>query len=605
MLNFLDFFSIAVQRTALQAAANCCRNASADNFLMIKDVWPILRNCLGYADQKIVDYAALCVIRVIESYHRSHADKLEALVDAELIRAVNTLLLPAGGSPLIPSSTFTLLVKSLATAARASPSIALAVLQADIVTTLFQILTGVLPPTVNDGQEQGNSANGQGLGGGLADMTIMQNLAHRSKEQVEESLTLISELMPPLPKGEYLNTFSYTEGSCIEDGTFDHKAYSEKALHRMIKAKAKADRAALRSAASGALASIPGGQSPTPSRAHTPTGGPSTPGDDDMIPNISANEPLETIPVLTSGVNKEHAIDRATLLRQHPDVVDRFIRLIVPILVDVYAASVSVTVRIKCLASLLKAICFEDGEQLKETLKVCHNPLFQVYSIDYIGPQNVPIASFASSILSSKDHPNLMIGALQMVELLLSKAASELKASFRREGVLHEIEQLASRTLPPKVKDKDKDKPKDKDGEQVQVKDTDGSAGADISDVHIPAPPSTKNRPHLLDPEDAYTLRARVIRFRYLSGDMPGDGDVTFMRLRHLVDVFNQDYTNEDRLRDALSELVYLFSSSSSTVSSFELLQSGLVDALLKFATSKSGPGVYIVFFSHTYQTLK
>lgn len=200
LLNYLDFFSIAVQRTALQAAANCCRNASADSFPMIKEVWPIIRNCLSYADQRVVDYASLCVIRVIESYHRSNADKLEILFDADLIRAVAALLLPAGGSSPVPASTFTLLLRGLATAARASPAITVSLLEADIVTILYQILTGVLP-SAHGNDEQGNSTSGQGLGGGLADMTVMQNLAHRPKEQVEEALTLVSELLPPLPKG--------------------------------------------------------------------------------------------------------------------------------------------------------------------------------------------------------------------------------------------------------------------------------------------------------------------------------------------------------------------------------------------------------------------
>lgn len=202
LLNYLDFFSIHVQRTALQAAANCCRNFSPDHFPMIREVWPIIRNCLGYADQRLVDYATLCVIRIIESYHRSHADKLEVLVDADLIRAVNVLLLPAGGLPIVSQGTYTQLVKVLATAARASPAISLTLLQADIVTTIYQILTGVQPPSVSNGAEQGNSASGQGLGGGLADMTVMQNLAHRPKEQIEEALNLVSELMPPLPKGD-------------------------------------------------------------------------------------------------------------------------------------------------------------------------------------------------------------------------------------------------------------------------------------------------------------------------------------------------------------------------------------------------------------------
>jgi E3 ubiquitin-protein ligase TRIP12 len=107
LLNYLDFFSIAVQRTALQAASNCCRNVPPEHFQMIRGVWPIIRNCLGYSDQRLVEFACLCVIRVIDSYYRSSPENLENLVDAELITAVNLLLLPAGGSPLIAANTFT------------------------------------------------------------------------------------------------------------------------------------------------------------------------------------------------------------------------------------------------------------------------------------------------------------------------------------------------------------------------------------------------------------------------------------------------------------------------------------------------------------------
>lgn len=208
LLNYLDFFSIAVQRTALQAASNCCRNVSVEHFSMIRGVWPIIRNCLGYADQRLVEYACLCVIRVIDAYHRASPENLEKLVDADLIRAVNLLLLPAGGSPLIAASTFTLLLRALATAARASPKITLVLLEAGIVDTLYQILTGVLPPSTSGTEEQGDGGNGQGLGGGLADMTVMENLAHRPKDQVEEALSLISELMPPIPKGKLRNSDS-------------------------------------------------------------------------------------------------------------------------------------------------------------------------------------------------------------------------------------------------------------------------------------------------------------------------------------------------------------------------------------------------------------
>jgi len=202
LLNYLDFFSIAVQRTALQAAANCCRNVSSEHFHMVKSIWPIIRGCLSYSDQRLVEFACLCVIRVIDSYHRSSIENLQLLVDRDLIKAVNQLLLPAGGSPLIASNTFTLLLRALATCARASPKITVSLLEADIVDTLYQILTGVLPSANSNNEgEQGDAIGGQGLGGGLADMAVMENLAHRPKDQVEETLSLISELLPPLPKG--------------------------------------------------------------------------------------------------------------------------------------------------------------------------------------------------------------------------------------------------------------------------------------------------------------------------------------------------------------------------------------------------------------------
>lgn len=201
LLNYLDFFSIAVQRTALQAASNCCRNVSPEHFPMIHGVWPIIRNCLAYSDQRLVEFACVCVIRVIDSYYRSSTENLELLVDTDLIKAVNLLLLPAGGSPLIAVNTYTSLLRALATSARASPKITLTLLEAGIVDTLYQILTGVLPSSAHGEEEQGDASGGQGLGGGLADMTVMENLAHRPKEQVEEALSLVSELMPPLPKG--------------------------------------------------------------------------------------------------------------------------------------------------------------------------------------------------------------------------------------------------------------------------------------------------------------------------------------------------------------------------------------------------------------------
>ncbi|KAG1780930.1 hypothetical protein EV702DRAFT_963221 [Suillus placidus] len=523
LLNYLDFFSIAVQRTALQAAANCCRNISPDHFQMILGVWPIIRNCIGYSDQRLVEFACLCVIRVVDSYHRSATENLENLLDETAIRAINLLLMPAGGSPLIAANTFTLLLKALATAARASPKITLNLLQADIVDTLYQILTGVLPSASGGGGEQG----GQGLAGDVTHMTVMENLAHRSKEQVEEALSLVSELMPPLPK----------------DGVFDHKGYTDKALTRMVKAKAKADRAAARQAVFA-----PYQPSPDTSAQATPA---AESFQDTSMNDFQMQDP-DDIPPVTSAAEPAVA-DRTELLRSKPEVVGRFMQLMVPILIDVYAASVITPVRVKTLTGLLKAVGFLEGEALKDAFNA------------------IPVASFASSILSSKDHPSLVIGALQLVDLLLQKLPAEYRPVLRREGVFHEIESLSARTLT-----------------SIKSKDSDGTIVADPVNIpiHVSStiPGYKKLHSLSLEPEDAITLRARVIRFKYSLGQEEGDEDNAFDELRRLVDRLAAPDMGESAMMSALRDIADHFASHTS-VSSFELLQSGAVDGLLRFAT--------------------
>ncbi|PFH51865.1 hypothetical protein AMATHDRAFT_141636 [Amanita thiersii Skay4041] len=536
LLNYLDFFSIAVQRTALQAASNCCRNVSTEYFPMVRGVWPIIRNCLLYSDQRLVEFSCHCVIRVIDSYHRSSVENLEALVDSDLIKAVNQLLQPAGGSPLIATNTYTLLLRALATSARASPKITLTLLEADIVDIVYQILTGVLPSSPEESSEN-RGLESQGLGGAIADMTVMENLAHRPKEQIEEALGLISELMPPLPK----------------DGVFDHKAYTEKSLARLVKARARAERAAARLVASSNT--TPAAQLPVTETGNTVPADGQSPEAVTIETVAQEHEERRTIDTKKDGTS-----DRTDLLRSKPQAVGRFMQLTVPVLIDVYAASVYAPVRIKTLTGVLKAVSFLDADGLKRVLL------------------SVPIASFASSILSSKDHPSLVISALQLVDLLLAKLPQLYRPTFRREGVFHEIETLAARVLTQTPKTKEKDPASAPDSGSVTPAPT----------IPVSSIPGYRKLSSLsLEPEDAITLRARVIQFRYLKADEEKDQDGAFGTLRRLVERISIRDTTEKDLSEALKELADLFGSPHSSVSSFELMQSGVVDGLLRMATDQ------------------
>lgn len=202
--------------------------------------------------------------------------------------------------------------------------------------------------------------------------------------------------------------------------------------------------------------------------------------------------------------------------------------------------------------------------------------------------QYVPVASFASSILSSKDHPTLVIGALQLVDLLLTKVPTEYRPAFRREGVFHEMETLASRPVASKSKDKDKE------ASDVPSPAESGNLppAAPVSASAVTVIPGFKKLTSLsIEPDDAITLRARVIRFKHLSNNEQAEGDNVFDTLRRLVERISAQNVTEQAASDALRELADLFASAHTSVSSFELLQSGVVDGLLQFATDQGRSG--------------
>lgn len=377
LLNYLDFFSTNVQRTAVTAAANCCRNLSMDSYQKIKDVFPTLRQTLTSTDQRLVESATLAVVRTIEAFRHNSAH-LEGLLDLPTAIAINSLLMPSGGSPLLSPATYTHLLKALTSSARGSAKVTINFLEAGMTNTVYQILTGVLPPS-HDEDEQGESAGGQGLAGGVADMAVLQNLAHRPKDQVEEALALITELLPPLPR----------------EGVFDLKAYTEKAFDK-IKSGAKPGKEVRRSSRTSKTASAVQSANITPPDAgnepveflhETPStgatrsdeqtdafpssssrAGPDYAGMPSSLNYISSNP--QGMLSRTRKMQEAQADQRLEMLKTHPELVAKFVKTILPVLVDVYAASVAVRVRTKVLSGLAKAVAFTDAESLKITLRV-------------------------------------------------------------------------------------------------------------------------------------------------------------------------------------------------------------------------------------------
>lgn len=206
-LQFLDFFATGTQRTAVTTAANCCRNIPHDSFPVIRDVMPILLNVLSSHDQKVVEQGCLCVTRVIDSFKHS-PDKLEQLVDPPLLRAILGLLLP-GTTNLIGANIHTEFLRVLAIVARASPRLSAELLKMNVVDTLYQILTGVSPPS-----ETADAASK------IDSVVIMQALIHRPREQVFETLNVICELLPrpKLAKESDFEVYDELDDDMSDDG---------------------------------------------------------------------------------------------------------------------------------------------------------------------------------------------------------------------------------------------------------------------------------------------------------------------------------------------------------------------------------------------------
>ncbi|KAJ1021374.1 hypothetical protein NDA18_005611 [Ustilago nuda] len=643
ILQYLDFFNIHIQRTAMTAAAHCCRKLTPESLSMVRDVMPIIQNVLTYSDQRLVESACKCVVRVVESY-RLHPELLEQLLTGELLAALNNLLLPASSATssntTLGASVYTDVLKALGIACRSSPRLAVVLLENNIVETLYHLLTGSPAPTdtatakekadatrphgikLESEQASGpnsaaettavavvpdaGAADAAGSTVAVADMAMLQNLAQRPKEQIQEALSLVGELLPPLPR----------------DGVFDPRAYTEKAYLK---------RTAKPASPSSASKSVPGAWTQADGEKSISDATSASAGKDtSLAATTEASRPSSSrssstrSKVTRTKSDKEVAREaaqakRIEMLHSRTALVKRFTHLVLPTLVEVYAASVALHVRHKAINGILKIISFVDPESLGEAL------------------DNVPLASFLAAILSSRDHPILVNGALQIVELLTEKLPSLYTALLRREGVMWEIDDIASQTPSDRASSTDKPAATSTDAErgssaQPLSLPRSGSSGVDAAFDSAgmgmssssglarliaaasgsgqaatlvdalgnrvsssSAPTSGFNAQSSADATDASIWRARVLRDKFTAEAKSSEGAQSAAQaLDHIKDLVQRltDAAAEGRESDAnnvLQQVTLLFSRTEDPISSFELLRSGLVEALYSFATSNEG----------------
>jgi E3 ubiquitin-protein ligase TRIP12 len=176
------------------------------------------------------------------------------------------------------------------------------------------------------------------------------------------------------------------------DGVFDHRAYSEKALTRMVKAKIKALKNARAKSphpsAGPSTSTEPMDTGPDDGGTATPVAAPgsATPVARPGSPVHAGTPPIQpgspSMRPVSPAAQPTPSLSRTELLRSKPELIGRYMRLMVPVLVDVYAASVATQTRSKSLTGILKAVSFAEGDEINAVLKVRFD--LKIYYWNYI-----------------------------------------------------------------------------------------------------------------------------------------------------------------------------------------------------------------------------
>ncbi|XP_056006148.1 E3 ubiquitin-protein ligase TRIP12-like isoform X3 [Ostrea edulis] len=407
-LMFLDFFSITAQRSALAITANCVQNMTYDEFHLIRDSLQLLSNKLTHQDKKSVENCCVCFCRLVDNFQTDQRTLKEIAVHG-LLTNIQQLLVVS--PPVISTSTFVMVIRMLSIMCASCPDLAVVLLKQKIADTLCYLLVGT-------SEEEMHTVE----------------LISRTPQELYEIVCLIGELMPALPTDGMFaidNMLCKSHGSVIDlvswqwrddrgvwhpytsiDGKIIEAAYQsgedEMSLNTMGRSytidfntlqQINEDTGTARAVQRKANVTTGGSQSAASSSSST-----------------------------ASEINLEQCDSRAEILKEDMELASVFIKTLFAVLYEVYSSSAGPTVRHKCLQTLLRMIYYAESKLLKEIL------------------QSQPVSSHIAAMMASSD-AKVVVGAIQMAEILMQKLADIFSVYFRREGVMHQIKRLANSDL--------------------------------------------------------------------------------------------------------------------------------------------------------------
>ncbi|KAI8120764.1 E3 ubiquitin-protein ligase TRIP12 [Lucilia cuprina] len=440
-LTYLDFFSINAQRAALAITANCCLNLHNEEFHFVSESLPLLARLLAQQDKKCVESVCSAFCRLVESFQHD-PKRLQEIASKELLKNCQQLLVVTPA--LLNSGTFTAVVRMLSLMCANCPDLAISLLKSDIASTLLYLLTGNADPLPKSASTH-------------------VELISRSPSELYEITCLIGELMPRLPTDGIfvvdalldrptINTQDQVQWQWRDDrGTWHNYSTIDS---RMIEAAHVNSEDEFSLSTLGRTYTVDfhsmqqinedtGTNRPVQRKInpnYRPTANTSATTGQDLSASAvaSAITALSTTVTATatggstpSGSQKRRAsVDaRIACLKEERGLAAEFIKNLFNVLYEVYSSSAGPNVRYKCLRALLRMVYYASSELLSEVLK---------YQL---------VSSHIAGMLGSNDL-RIVVGALQMAEILMQKLPEIFGTHFRREGVIYQITQLTDPNHP-------------------------------------------------------------------------------------------------------------------------------------------------------------
>ncbi|KAI9492271.1 hypothetical protein BDB00DRAFT_788876 [Zychaea mexicana] len=207
-LMYFDFFSIHSQRTALRTAANCMRGVDNDSFPQVMEIIPTLLNTVSYPDRTVVELSCLCWVRLAENY-RGSSENLEKAVSVSLLEKMMALIPVPGNTNLVRSSTFTDILRTFRVVAKGSPTLGLELLKLNVVDSLYQVLTGSSKPE--------------------EDVSVLTHVSvdNKWRDSIYAILRIFVDVLPSLPRDDMFSSKRFRNNDPVSARTRSANANSE------------------------------------------------------------------------------------------------------------------------------------------------------------------------------------------------------------------------------------------------------------------------------------------------------------------------------------------------------------------------------------------